>query len=72
MENRSLGKGLSSRVKVIAGNAIAVVLAMSFIAYFIFETQYEQQIRATILEQQEQRQVAYAKSIANNIRSDLE
>jgi len=50
---------------------IIMVLAMSFIVYFVFQAGYEKQIRITIFEEQKERQVAYAKSVADNIESDL-
>lgn len=70
--NRVIGRGLPSRVKVIATAAIIVVLAMSFIVYFIYQVQNERQIRNAIFEQQKERQAAYVKSVANNISSDLD
>jgi signal transduction histidine kinase len=44
---------------------------MSFVAYFIFQADYERQIRETIFAQAKIRQETYAKSIADNIASDL-
>jgi signal transduction histidine kinase len=47
------------------------VLTMSFVVYFIFQTNYERQIRATIFGQEKQRHETYAKSVRDNIQSDL-
>jgi signal transduction histidine kinase len=63
---------LSPRVKVVATVGIIAILALSFIVYFIFQSNYEQQIRTTIFLQERQRHLVYAKSVADNIESDLD
>ena len=70
--NKVTDRGLSSKVKIIATLGIIVVLLASFVFYFIFQAQYEQQIRNTIFEKEEQRQIQYARSVSQNMASDLD
>ena len=51
--------------------AIVAILGISFVAFFILQSSYEQQLRSTIFEQQKERQIQYARSVAQNIGSDL-
>lgn len=64
--------GLASKVKIAATLAIVTILVLSFMAFFIYQAENEREIRRAIFEQQKERQVIYAKSVANNIRSDFE
>ena len=59
-------------MKSLAAAAIIAVLGLSFIASFIFQTNYEQKVRDTIFAGEEERAGAYARSVAENIRSDME
>jgi hypothetical protein len=59
-------------VKPIAVAAIASVLALSFIVYFAVQNTAEEKIRSALFEQQQARQIQFAKLVAQNIESDFD
>lgn len=58
--------------KFVAGFGIIAILGISFVAYFALQSNYEQELRSTMFEQYKQTQVQYARSVSQNIGSDLD
>lgn len=63
---------LSWPVKPMAVAVIASVLALSFIIYFAVQNTAEEKIRSALFEQQQVRQIQFAKLVAQNMESDLD
>jgi hypothetical protein len=71
MSSRFAGSS-SSAVKTVSIIAIVAIARLSSAGYFVLQVDSEQEVRSTLFEQYKERQAVNAKSVAQNMQSDLE